>query len=73
MAPSSSRILDCTRRAINSIDLPGDLSPSPVGLRAQDCQAGFEIRRLDIGRQTPLKSRAQPLFQRHQRLGRAVG
>ncbi len=54
-------------------DRVGHRAAHPFGLRAQDCLAGFQVGRLDIGCQAPLKAGAQALFQGHHRLGRPVG
>ncbi len=72
-APSSSRTLDL----IDARDVFGDVigNLNALGLRffLQDGDFRFEVGRLDVGDQAPLKTRAQALFNRRNFLRRAIG
>lgn len=48
------------------------LSPSPLCLRTQDRETGLQIGRLDIRRESPLKSGTEAFLQRNERLRRAI-
>ena len=56
-------VLQCLRRRVE---------PLLDRLLAQDRDAGLQLRRLDVGEQAPFEPAPQPVFERHQALGRAV-
>ncbi len=58
---------------MNSGHVLGQIQMEQLGLALHDGNAGLEIRRLDIGGQTPFKAGAQALFQTFDLLGGAIG
>ena len=72
-APSSSRMLLTTLRAMNSITSDVIGQRALLGLRPEDRDAGLEVRRRQVGDEPPLEAAAQPLLEGQDRLGRPVG
>ena len=72
-APSSSRIELVIRRGDELEHVRRREQPLLRGLLLQDRDPGLQVGRLDVGEQAPLEPGPQPVLQRGQLLGRAVG
>ena len=70
--PSSSRTLLLILLAIKIAMSSGKIDAVEVRLAFQDRDLGLEIGRLDIGDQSPLETRMQPLLQRRYLARRAI-
>ena len=76
---------DPDQRALELTDVGGDVRGDELerlgrhrtvvalGLVAQDGEAGLEVGRLDVGDQAPLEPAAQPVLERRDGVGHAVG
>ena len=54
-------------------DVVGNVEPIHLSLLAKDRDAGLQLRRLDVGDQTPFEPGPQPVLEGGQLLGRPVG
>src|SRR5579862_6139159 len=71
--PSSSRTLSVMCSAMKPNTSIGMPSRCSAGLLLEDCDTGFEFRRLDVGDEAPLEAAAQSVLELGQRLRRPVG
>ena len=72
-APSSTRMLSVMLVAMNSSTSGGIQRGLALGLVAEDGEAGLEVGGLDVGDQALLEPAAEPVLQRADGVGRAVG
>ena len=53
--------------------LGGHAGGCELGILAEDCETGLDVRRLNVGQEPPLEAASQPVFERRQMLRGAVG
>ena len=72
-APSSSRMLLTTLRAMNSITSEPDRDAHLLGLGAEDRDPRLEVRGGQVGDEPPFEPAPEALLERHDLLRRPVG